>query len=129
MRGGSRPAKAGRLRRVRRDGPPARRAYQDILEQQLGDDAFAKMLTEQTDTTRTETRPAMGALAAEERVRQRESLARAIHRAEGRAHTMRTTLWKQLAIHGQGRGKRQNAALVMAELDAAERAAGLGSTG
>ena len=62
-------------------------------------------------------------------MRARESLSRAIDRHEARAASLRDKLWKRIAAGGQGRTVRVDAALVMAELDAAERAAAHDRTG
>ncbi len=98
------------------------RDYRSVLEAQLGDDAVAEMITEETATDRTEIRPAMGSMQGRDLTRSRESLDRAAHRAEMRAHTLRTALWKRLAAHNAGR-KGPSLALLMAELDDDEQAA------
>lgn len=96
------------------------RGYRDVLESQLGDDAVAEMLTEVTETTRVETRPAMGSMQGKDLTRTRESTARALYRAEMKLRTMRTDLWKQLDKHGTGR-QPFSLALIMAEQDEAEQ--------
>jgi hypothetical protein len=97
------------------------RSYADVVEAQLGDDAVAELITEETATTRSEVRPAMGTLTGKDLTRSRESLARAAHRAEMRAHTLRTALQKRLEAHGDGR-KTVSLALLMEEDEAAEQA-------
>jgi hypothetical protein len=97
------------------------RAYRDLLEAQLGDDALPELLTEQTETTRTEVRPAMGTMSGRDLSRQRESVARALYRSEMKLRTMRNDLWRQLRLHNAGR-KGPSLALLMAELDDADQA-------
>ena len=101
------------------------RDYRDLLEAQLGDDAVAEMLTEETETTRAETRPAMGTMQGRDLTRTRESTARAMHRAEMKARNMRNDLWKRLAVHNAGR-KGPSLALIMARMDDEEQADGTG---
>jgi hypothetical protein len=98
------------------------RDYRDVLEAQLGDDAVAEMLTEVTESRESEVRPAMGTMNRESLIRQRESMSRALYRAEMKARTMRVDFWKQLDAHSKGPG-RFDMALVMAELDDEEQAA------
>lgn len=77
------------------------RAYRDVLDEQLGAGSTEAYLSEVTELSETVTRPSMGSERRESLVRQRESLGRALHRAEARARTMRNDLWKRL---GSGSG-------------------------
>ena len=97
------------------------RDYRGVLEAQLGDDAVAEMMTEETQIRETEVRPPGATMTRDGLSRQRESLDRTAHRAEMRAHTLRTALQKRLEAHGTGR-KTVSLALLMAEDDAAEQA-------
>lgn len=101
------------------------RRRQDELDAQLGDGAVDEALTEVTQTAETEDRPAMGQVRRESLTRQRESLSRAVHRAEMRLRTMRVDLWKRMAAE-PGR-KTFSMALLMAEQDEAEQHDGTGT--
>jgi hypothetical protein len=65
------------------------RARRDELDELEGPDAS---LIEETRSTEAEDRDAPGVMARESLVRQRESLARALHRAETRARSLRNDL-------------------------------------
>jgi hypothetical protein len=108
-------------------------SYADLIEAQLGDDAMEEFLTDVTAVTGSEQSEGppqnRASKDVQQLVRARESLSRAIDRHEARAASLRDKLWKRIAAGGQGTSKRVNAALVMAELDAAERAAGRDRTG
>ena len=68
-------------------------ARQDELEHLAGDeDPVDAALTDVTETEETENRPAMGSLTRVSVMRQRESLAKAIHRSETRARSLRADL-------------------------------------
>ena len=95
------------------------RDYRGVLETQLGDDAVAEMMTEETQVRETEVRPPGATMTRDGLSRQRESLDRTAHRMEMRAHTLRTALQKRLEAHGTGR-KTVSLARLMAEDEAAE---------
>lgn len=78
------------------------RAYRDVLDEELGEAAIEAYLSEVTELSETVDRPAMGAERRESLVRQRESLSRALHRAEMRLRSMRNDLWKRLGSSSGG---------------------------
>jgi len=101
------------------------RARRDELDQVLGADAADASLTDITETEETETRPAPGALTRVSVMRQRESLSKALHRAETRARGLRADLGLTPASRARlGRDitntGRLDLALYFAELDAEE---------
>jgi hypothetical protein len=101
------------------------RAQADLLDAQLGEASLEEMLTGVVMTTGAETSEgppqARARKDVESVVRERESLARGMHRAEMAAHTLRTAVWKRIALHNAGR-RGPNLALIMAELDAEDQA-------
>jgi hypothetical protein len=68
------------------------RERRDELERLAGADPVDASLVDLTETEETETRPAPGAMTRVSVMRQRESLAKAIHRAETRARSLRADL-------------------------------------
>jgi hypothetical protein len=68
------------------------RERRDQLERFAGEEAVDASLVDLTETEENETRPAPGALTRVSVMRQQESLAKAIHRAETRARSLRADL-------------------------------------
>jgi hypothetical protein len=103
------------------------RARWDELDRLDAAEAVDSSLTEMTDTEEDEVRPSMGTMRRVSRSRQRESLSRALHRAEMRARTLRADLGlTPLSRARLGRdvsAARFDMALAMAA-DAEEEAAG-----
>lgn len=101
------------------------RAWRDELERAGAE--LGELLTEVTDTTEDETRPAMGSVTRVSRVRQRESVQRALDRAEKRAKALRADLGLTPASRGKlakdfGKMGKRDLALEWADEDERESA-------
>lgn len=102
------------------------RAYRDVLDAQLGEGSVEEWLTEVTALSETVVRPAMGAEKRESLTRSRESVAHALHRAEGRLRSLRNDLWKRLDASPAPR-KRLDAAVYWADRWESKQAGGEGA--